>query len=80
MNGPVASAGSILSLSNANGIKVPNIEANTITINKAIIDDRVNASDPNEVIKQKTNRINAQIVAIITDRPNSLRIFLKVLS
>ena len=32
INGPVAKAGSILSLSRARGTKVPNIEANIITV------------------------------------------------
>ena len=43
INGPVASAGSILNFSRARGIKAPKIVANIITINSAILTARVNA-------------------------------------
>ena len=49
MNGPVASAGSILYLSNSRGIKVPKIAAKMTTVNKDML-----TTNPN-VALSKTN-------------------------
>lgn len=45
INGPVAKAGSILNLYNASGTNVPNIDANNITANKAVLTVIVSSSD-----------------------------------
>ena len=45
IKGPVAKAGSILNLSKTIGTKVPNIDANTITVNNAALTVIVNANE-----------------------------------
>lgn len=43
IKGPVAKAGSILNLFSRRGVMVPNKDAKTITINKAMLTDNVKA-------------------------------------
>lgn len=79
MKGPVARAGLILSFSSPRGINVPKTEAKIITKNRAIIEDNVRAIESKNITLNISNTIE-QIDAIMIDLPNSLIIFLKVLS
>ena len=73
IKGPVAMAGSILNLSNVIGTNVPNIEANITTANNDRLTDIVILPGvPINILKP--NVINAIILALINDTPNSFNI------